>query len=172
MLAELCPTLWDPIAHHALLFMRFSRQEYCSELSFLPSRDLPDPEIKSACPESPALTGRFLLLEPLGSPVCSTVCLHESGCVLPSAQAQTKALKGIPPRVLRECTHGWLLWVASVPREAPGNTVWARISGILKIGQQMMSEMADALVLMSVRMMRLCCCYIIFSVFLDFHVAL
>ena len=38
------------------LSMEFSRQEYCSGLSFPPPEDLPNPGIE---PESPALAGRF-----------------------------------------------------------------------------------------------------------------
>ena len=44
-------TSWT-VARQAPLSMRFTRQEYWSELPFLPPGDLPDPGIK---PESPAL---------------------------------------------------------------------------------------------------------------------
>ena len=47
----------------------FSRQEYCSELPFLPPGDLPDPGIEAESPASPALIGRFFyLLSHWGSP--------------------------------------------------------------------------------------------------------
>ena len=45
MCAQLSLTLWTE-AHQAPLFMGFFRQEYCSELPFPPSEDLPHPEIK------------------------------------------------------------------------------------------------------------------------------
>ena len=44
-------TSWT-VDRQAPLSMRFTRQEYWSELPFLPPGDLPDPGIK---PESPAL---------------------------------------------------------------------------------------------------------------------
>jgi len=40
--------------------MRFSRQEYWSELPFPSPEDLPDPGIKLTSPVSPALAGGFL----------------------------------------------------------------------------------------------------------------
>ena len=46
--------------------MEFSRQEYCSGLSFPSPRDLPDPGVE---PRSPALQGNSLLSEPLFSKV-------------------------------------------------------------------------------------------------------
>ena len=49
--------------------MVFSRQEYLSELPFLPPGDLPDPRIESSSLVSPALAGMFYLpLSHLGSP--------------------------------------------------------------------------------------------------------
>jgi len=45
--------------------MKFSRQEYWSELSFPPPGDLPDPGIQ---PESPALAGGFFTTEPPEKP--------------------------------------------------------------------------------------------------------
>jgi len=47
-------TPWT-VAHRALLLMGFSRQEYWSELPFLPSGDLPHPETEL---ESLASAGR------------------------------------------------------------------------------------------------------------------
>ena len=47
------------IAHQAPLSMRFSRQEYWSELLFPTPGDLPDPGIKPGSVRSPALAGRF-----------------------------------------------------------------------------------------------------------------
>ena len=48
-------TPWT-VAHQTLLFLEFSRQEYCSGLPFPPPGDLPDQRIE---PTSPALTGGF-----------------------------------------------------------------------------------------------------------------
>ena len=45
--------------------MGFSRQEYWSELPFLPPKDLPDPGIK---PRSPAWQADSLSSEPPGKP--------------------------------------------------------------------------------------------------------
>ena len=53
------------IACEALPSVEFSRQEYCSGLSFLPPGDLPNPRIE---PESPALQADSSLLHHLGSP--------------------------------------------------------------------------------------------------------
>ena len=52
--AQSCPTLVTPwtVAYQALLYMGFSRQEYCSGLPFPSPGDLPDPGIE---PRSPAL---------------------------------------------------------------------------------------------------------------------
>ena len=48
-LLQWCPTLWEwTVAHHALLSMGFSRQEYWSGLPCPPSGDLFDPGIKPA----------------------------------------------------------------------------------------------------------------------------
>ena len=56
-----CPTLCDPIdgSHQAPLSLGFSRQEYWSELPFLPPRDLPNMWIKAACLASSGLASRF-----------------------------------------------------------------------------------------------------------------
>ena len=51
--------LWT-VAHQAPLSMGFPRQECWSGLPFLSSRDLPNPEIGSASPVSPALPGGLL----------------------------------------------------------------------------------------------------------------
>ena len=56
--AQLCPTLCDPMA------MGFSRQEYWSGLPFPSPEDLPDTEIE---PRSPALQADSLLSEPSGA---------------------------------------------------------------------------------------------------------
>ena len=51
-------TSWT-VARQAPLSMKFSRQEYWSGLSFPSQGDLPDPGIKPASLESPALAGGF-----------------------------------------------------------------------------------------------------------------
>ena len=62
LVAKLCPTLVTPwtVAHQALLFMGFSRQEYWSRLPF------PSPRI---IPVSPTLQADSLPLSHQGSPV-------------------------------------------------------------------------------------------------------
>ena len=47
------------VAHHAPLFVEFSRQEYWSGLPFPSPGDLPDPGIKPRSLVSPALVDRF-----------------------------------------------------------------------------------------------------------------
>ena len=59
---RLFSTPWT-VARQAPLFMGFSRQEYWSELPFLPPGDLPDPGIK---PTSLALAGGFFTTDPRG----------------------------------------------------------------------------------------------------------
>ena len=54
----LFPTPWA-VAHQAPLSVKFSNQEYWSELPFPTPGDLPDPGIKHMSPVSPALTGEF-----------------------------------------------------------------------------------------------------------------
>ena len=49
-------TPWT-VAHQALLFMGFSRQEFWSELPYPPPGDLPYPGIKPTSLMSPALAG-------------------------------------------------------------------------------------------------------------------
>ena len=57
-------TLWT-VAHQAPLSMRLPREEYCSGLTFPPSGDLPNPEIK---PASPAWADRFFTAEQTEKP--------------------------------------------------------------------------------------------------------
>ena len=65
ILVQLFVTAWT-VAHQAPLFMRFSKQEYWSGLSFPPPRDLPNPGIK---PASPALAGRLFTTMLPGKPL-------------------------------------------------------------------------------------------------------
>ena len=53
------------VAHQAPLSMEFSRKEYWSGLPFPSPGDLLNPGIE---PESPALAGRFFMVEPPGKP--------------------------------------------------------------------------------------------------------
>ena len=55
------------VARQAPLSMEFSRQEFWSRLPFPTPRNFPDPGIKSASLESPALAGRFFITEPTGN---------------------------------------------------------------------------------------------------------
>ena len=64
---QLFATVWTG-AHQAPLFMRFSRQEYWSELPFPVPGYLPDPVIEPVSPVSPALAGRFFTPAPPGKP--------------------------------------------------------------------------------------------------------
>ena len=57
-------TPWT-VAHCALLFMGFPRQEYWIRLPFPSPRNLPYPGIE---PTSPALAGRVFTTEPPGKP--------------------------------------------------------------------------------------------------------
>ena len=50
------------VAHQALLFMRFSRQEYWSGLPFPPPGGLPDPGIELVSIMSHALAGGFFTI--------------------------------------------------------------------------------------------------------------
>ena len=60
-------TPWT-VAHQALLFVGFTRQEYWSGFPFSPPGDLLDPRIEPAYRGAPALAGRFFLpLSQLGS---------------------------------------------------------------------------------------------------------
>ena len=68
-------TPWT-VARQAPLSVEFSRQECWSGLPFLPPGHLPDPGIKPAAPEIPALQVDSLLLEPSGNP-------HDNVCLLP-----------------------------------------------------------------------------------------
>ena len=63
---RLFATLWT-VALQALRSMGFSRQEYCSWLSYPPG-DLPDPGIEPAALMSPALEAGSLPLVPPGKP--------------------------------------------------------------------------------------------------------
>ena len=64
--AKLCTTLRClRLAHRTHLSMRFSRQEYWSELPFPSPGNLLEPRIE---PASPSLTGRFFTTEPPGKP--------------------------------------------------------------------------------------------------------
>ena len=56
--AQLFVTPWT-VAHQAPLSMEFSRQEYCSGLSFPSPDSLSDPGIEPTFPVYPALAGEF-----------------------------------------------------------------------------------------------------------------
>ena len=69
LVAQLGPTLCDPMDCSPPLSLEFSGQEYWSGLPFPTPRDLPDPEIKLMSPASPALAGRLFTTEPPGKPL-------------------------------------------------------------------------------------------------------
>ena len=58
-------TPWT-VGHQALLPMEFFRQDYRSQLPFLPLGDLPDPCIEPESPVSHELAGRFFTTAPPG----------------------------------------------------------------------------------------------------------
>ena len=64
---QLFGTPWT-VAHQALLFMGFPRQEYWSGLPFPPPRDLPYPGMETESLLSDALAGRFFPTAPPGKP--------------------------------------------------------------------------------------------------------
>ena len=68
------------VAHQAPLSMGFPRQEYWSELPFLPPGDLPDSGIKPMSPVSPAMAGRLSSTEPPGKPVYIQLKMLEPSC--------------------------------------------------------------------------------------------
>ena len=70
-------TPWT-VAHHALVSMGSSRQEYCSGLPCLPPGDLPDPGIKSASLASPELaSGFFTTSAPWEAHIVMRYWLHQ-----------------------------------------------------------------------------------------------
>ena len=79
-------TPWT-VALQSPLSMRFSRQEYWSGLPCPPLRDLPDPEIESACPGSLALQMHSLATEPPRKP------LRMTGGVLKTTNARHSVLE-------------------------------------------------------------------------------
>ena len=60
--------------------MEFSRQEYCRGLPFPPLGDLPNLGIE---PTSPAVAGRFFIIEPPGKPMYMSIhmCVYICMCV-------------------------------------------------------------------------------------------
>ena len=59
LVAQLCPSLCDPLAHQAPLSMGLSRKEYWSGLACPPPGGLPDPLIEFMSFISPELAGKF-----------------------------------------------------------------------------------------------------------------
>ena len=72
---RLFATPWT-VAHHALLFMGSSKQEYWSRLPFVSPRDLPEPGIEPASPMTPALATGFFTTEPPGKPIYVSIFLQ------------------------------------------------------------------------------------------------
>ena len=70
---QLFVTLWT-VAHQAPLSMRFPRQEYWSELPFLPPGALPDTVMETESRSCPALTGEMFTTAPSGK-ISMHMCL-------------------------------------------------------------------------------------------------
>ena len=87
---QLFVTSWT-VARQALLSTGFPRQKYWHGLSFPPPQDLPDPEIKLASLESPALEGGSFAAEPPGMPVVYTE--HRKTSVFPNRRVNWKQKK-------------------------------------------------------------------------------
>ena len=85
--AQLCPTLYDPMDYQAPPSMGFSRQEYWSGLPFPSPGDLPDPGIE---PRSPAFQADALTSELLGkaerASKSKTVKKYLQSCIFKSKQ--------------------------------------------------------------------------------------
>ena len=65
LLAQLCPTLWDPMeCSLPASSMEFSRQEFLSGLPFPSPGEVPDPGIESTSLKSPELAGGFFIKAP------------------------------------------------------------------------------------------------------------
>ena len=60
-----CLAISDSLQLQAPLSMGFPRQEYWSELPFLPPGDVPDSGIEPTYPVSPAMAGGLSSTEPL-----------------------------------------------------------------------------------------------------------
>ena len=76
--------------------MGFSRQEYWSELPFLPPGDLPDPGIGPGSPVSLALADGYLTTEQPGKALASTyTCSKQNGFLI---HCNRKFLSYGPPK--------------------------------------------------------------------------
>ena len=80
------------VAHQALLFMGFPRQEYWSGLLYSSPGDLPNPGIETASPASPVLAGIFFSTESSGKPHSKTNIekkkkIHQRICSLTCTEA-------------------------------------------------------------------------------------
>ena len=127
MNAQSCLTLWDPMDYspppnpQALLFMRFSRQEYWSGFPCPFPGDLPHPGIKSVSFGSPALVGGFLTTsatweaclvtrksESEVAQSCLTLCDHLD-CSLPGSSIhgifQARVLEWVAISFYNACMH-------------------------------------------------------------------
>ena len=115
-----CSTPYDPMdcSPQAPLSMGFSRQEYWSVLPYSPPGDLHDPWIKPMFLMSPALIGRFSIIEAPGealSPgVCSNSCHWFSDAIKPSHSLSPPS----PPAFNLSQHQGFFQWVSSVNQVA------------------------------------------------------
>ena len=95
---ELLETPWT-VACQAPLFIKFSRQEYWSGLTFPTQGNLPDPGMESTFPTSLALAGNSLPLSHLGS-----LEVHERKRVSCSVMSNSLWLHGLQPtRLFQPC---------------------------------------------------------------------
>ena len=92
--AQSCPTLCNPmdVACQASLSVEFSRQEYWSGLLFPFPEDLPNPGIKLASLESPALAGGFFTTAPPGKPYIFSFC-PQTAVTTPSVVPEIPSLE-------------------------------------------------------------------------------
>ena len=107
------------VACQASLSIGFSRQEYWSRLPFPTPEDLPDPGIKPASLESPALAGRFFTT----SASWEAPCVHAKS--LQSCPTLCHPMECSPPG---SSVHG-ISQVAQLVKNPPANAGDARESG-------------------------------------------
>ena len=129
---RLFATSWT-VAHQALLFMSFSRQEYWSELPFSPPGHLSDQGIE---PMSSALVGRFFPLSYLGRSPFPYKNIWKIFHKMPFKLYLWK-LKGNGNSLQYSCLENpmdrgaWWATVHGVAKSWPGLSDWAQTIGHL-----------------------------------------
>ena len=94
-----CLAISDSLQLQTPLSMGFPRQEYWSELPFLPPGDVPDSGIEPTYPVSPAMAGGLSTTEPPGKPVYIQLKMLEPSCHL--------SLQNSPGEVATPCSRGY-----------------------------------------------------------------